>query len=54
MEDEANRIKTFQLSDEYKWSKKAEPLAKAGFFLGLCCNANIHFFLFQKIIQHTL
>ncbi|VDI71876.1 E3 ubiquitin-protein ligase XIAP [Mytilus galloprovincialis] len=33
MEDEANRIKTFQLSDEYNWSKKAEPLAKAGFFL---------------------
>ncbi|CAC5395479.1 XIAP [Mytilus coruscus] len=33
IEDEAHRIKTFKLSDEYNGSKKAETLAKAGFFL---------------------
>lgn len=43
MEDVSQRIKTFKLSDEYKGSRKAETLAQAGFFLGLCCIANIYF-----------
>lgn len=42
MEDVSQRMKTFKLSDEYNWRKKPQRLAEAGFFLGLCCNANIY------------